>query len=103
MKKLFFHLALNDHNNSSNCSSLTIINIDCLSNTSEALRRREREISSEGQNMMRNASRINEMMQSELMRKSYAIVNELYSFNLERVSECLSSSYSCLREYQRVI
>ena len=59
--------------------------------------------------MMRNASRINEMMKSEVMRNSYAIVNELYSFNinyskhLERDSKCLSSSYSCLREYQRVI
>ena len=53
--------------------------------------------------MMRNASRINEMMQSEVMRNSYAIVNELYSFNLERDSKCLRSSYSCLREYQGVI
>lgn len=42
-------------------------------------------------------------MQIEVMRNSYAIVNELYSFNLERDSECLSSAYSFLREYQKVI
>ncbi len=108
-EKAFYHLALNDYNNCSNCAALTITNIDCLSSSSETQRRQEREISSEGQNMMRNASRINEMMQSEVMRNSYTIIKELYSYNnnyskhLERVSECLSSAYSCLREYMNVI
>ena len=107
-RSALYHLALNDKNFSTN-ETLTIININCLKNTSNALHERQTSLSSAGQEMMKKSHVYADMMQSEIMRNSYAITKEMfseeetYSKFLGHVSGCLKDAYSCLYDYKNLI
>jgi len=107
-KRAFYHLSLNDKGYSSS-ETLTINNINCLINTSNALHERQRKLSSVGQEMMKKSYAYSDMMQSEIMRNSYAITKEMfseeetYSKFLGHVGGCLKDAYSCLYDYKNLI
>lgn len=105
--RAMFYLSLNDKNYSSS-EQLSIVNIDCLRNTSYAVAERQRSISNCGQELLKTSHVYSDMMQSEVMRGSFATAKELfdeseaYSKFLGTVSSCLKDAYSVLLSYKNL-
>lgn len=106
--RALYHLSLNDKRYSAS-ETLTIINIESLNRTANALYERQKSFTNAGQQMMKKSYAYSDMMQSEIMRNSFAATKEMfdqeesYAKFLGNVGGCLKDAYSCLYSYKNLI
>lgn len=105
--RAMYYLSVYDKNYSSS-EKLSIINIDCLRNTSYAVAERQKSISNCGQELLKTSHVYSDMMQSEAMRASFDMAKELfdaseaYSKFLGTISSSLKDAYSVLLSYKNL-